>query len=87
MSIDDVEEEHELSLTVGNINKDEIESINKSLKDMGLTLNDPNIWIGDTGATTYNTAYVINSINNCEATELDNIVGGNRRARKSKDNR
>jgi hypothetical protein len=45
--IDYGEEEHEFSLTAGHINTDEIESINESLKDMGLTLNDPNVWIGD----------------------------------------
>jgi hypothetical protein len=46
MSIDNAEEEHEFLLTVEHINKEKIKSINESLKDMGMTLNDPDVWIG-----------------------------------------
>jgi hypothetical protein len=35
MMIENEETEYELSLAVGHIDKDEIESINESLKDMG----------------------------------------------------
>jgi hypothetical protein len=42
---------------------------------MGLTLNDPNVWIGDTRATTHTTAYVDNSINHCKATKQDDMEG------------
>jgi hypothetical protein len=59
---------------VGPMNNDDLQSINDSLKGMGLTLNDLNVWIGDTGATTHNTAYICNSVNHCEATKYDNIV-------------
>jgi hypothetical protein len=36
------------------INTLEIDTINKWLKDLGLSLNDPDVWISDTGATTHN---------------------------------
>jgi hypothetical protein len=75
VSIDHEDREHKLLLKVGHINAEEIESINQSLKDMGLTLNDPNVWIADTGATTHTTAYANNSINHCEATEQDDMAG------------
>jgi hypothetical protein len=45
MLIDNEVTEYELSLEVGHIYKGEIESINESLEDMGLSLNDPDVWI------------------------------------------
>jgi hypothetical protein len=60
VSIDQEDREHEFSLKAGHINAEEIESINQSLKDMGLTLNDPNVWIADTGAMTHTAAYANN---------------------------
>jgi hypothetical protein len=65
----------EWSLAVGHINMPEIDTINESLKDLGLSLNDPDIWIEDAGATTHNTAYLKNAVNHRAATAQDNIVG------------
>jgi hypothetical protein len=75
MSINNEDKEYELSFAVGPMNNNDIQSINDSLKGMGLSLNDPNVWIGDTGATTHNTVYACNSINHHEATKQDNIMG------------
>jgi hypothetical protein len=44
-------------------------------EDLGLSLNDPDIWIGDTGAMTHNTAYLKNAVNHRAATVQDNIAG------------
>jgi hypothetical protein len=44
MSIDNVHKECEWSLVVGQINTSEIVT-----SDLGLSLNDPDVWIGDTG--------------------------------------
>jgi hypothetical protein len=38
-------------------------------------LNDPDVWIGDTGATMHNTAYLKNEVNHRLAAAQDNIVG------------
>jgi hypothetical protein len=75
MSINYEEKEHKFWLKAGHVNTEEIESVNQSLKDMGLTLNDPNVWIADTGATTHTTAYANNSINHHEATDKDDMAG------------
>jgi hypothetical protein len=72
MAIDNEDREYELLFTVGPMNTEDIEYL---LKSMGLSLNDPSMWIGDTGATTHNTAYVCNSINHCSTTMQDNIIG------------
>jgi hypothetical protein len=45
------------------------------LKNVGLSLNDPDVWIGDTGATTHTTAYINNTVNHQNARIEDNIVG------------
>jgi hypothetical protein len=74
MSINNEDKEYKLSFAAGPMNNDDLQSINDSLKGMGLLLNDPNVWIGDTGATTHNTAYVCNSVNHCEAMKYDNIM-------------
>jgi hypothetical protein len=74
MSIDqDTRSEGELSLA--HMDDEEIKSINESLKGMGLQLLDPNVWIGDTGATTHNTAFIENTINHQAAHAKDNILG------------
>jgi hypothetical protein len=73
--LDNEDKEYELSFAVGPMNNDDIESINDSLKGMGLRLNDPSVWIGDTGAATHNTVYACNSINHRKATMQDNIMG------------
>jgi hypothetical protein len=75
MSINNEDKEYKLSFAAGPMNNDDLQSINDSLKGMGLLLNDPNVWIGDTRATTHNTAYVCNSINHHKATKYDNIMG------------
>ena len=40
-----------------------------------LDLMDPEVWIGDTGATTHSTAHLQYRINPCKAAESDNILG------------
>jgi hypothetical protein len=75
MSIDNENKECEWSLAVGHMDTIELDTINESLKDLGLSLNDPDVWIGDTGATTHNTAYIKNTVNHRTATSRDNIVG------------
>jgi hypothetical protein len=60
MSIDNEHKECEWSLEVGHINISEIDSINEFLRDLGLSLNDPDVWIGDAGATT---AYFKSAVN------------------------
>jgi hypothetical protein len=40
-------------------------------------LNDPNIWIGDTGATTHQTCHDIGLVNEKEASKNDAIITGN----------
>jgi hypothetical protein len=67
--------ECEWLLVVRHINTVELDTINESLKDLGLSLNDPDVWIGDTRATTHNTAYIKNAVNHRSATVQDNIVG------------
>jgi hypothetical protein len=74
MSIDqDTRSEGELSLA--HMDDEEIKTINESLKGMGLQLSDPNVWIGDTGATMHNTAFIENTINHRAAHAKDNILG------------
>jgi hypothetical protein len=72
MSIDNENKECEWLLVVRQINTAKLDTINESLKDLGLSLNNPDVWIGDTRATTHNTAYIVN---HRTATVQDNIVG------------
>jgi hypothetical protein len=65
----------ELSMVIGQLDSDDIQSVDESLRAMGLSINDPDVWIGDTGATTHNTAYSDCSTNHRNATALDHIVG------------
>jgi hypothetical protein len=37
--------------------------ISELLRNMGLSLDDPDVWIGDTGATTHTTAYINDTVN------------------------
>jgi hypothetical protein len=64
-----------LSLVSRKFDAEDILSINASLKESGLSLSEPNMWIGDTGATTHNTACIENTTNHCTADAKDNIVG------------
>jgi Zinc knuckle len=76
MSIDNDQDEYsELSLVSRQIDPDDILSIAASLKESGLSLLDPNVWIGDTGATTRNTTCIKNTTNHRTANAKDNIVG------------
>jgi hypothetical protein len=75
MSIDKENKECEWLLAVGHMDTIELDTINESLNDLGLSLNDPDVWIEDTGATTHNTAYIKNAVNHRTATSWDNIVG------------
>jgi hypothetical protein len=75
MSIDNENKECGWSLAVGHINMAEIDTINESLKDLGLSLNDPDVWIGDTGAMTHNTAYLKNAVNHRAEAAQDDIAG------------
>jgi hypothetical protein len=52
-----------------------LDTINESLQDLGLSLNNPDVWIGDTRVTAHNTAYIKNSVNHVTATAQDNILG------------
>jgi hypothetical protein len=72
MSIRNENKECEWSLAVGHINTAKLDTINESLKDLGLSLNDPDVWIGDTRATTHNTAYIKNAVHHRTATVQDN---------------
>jgi hypothetical protein len=65
----------EFSLAIGHLDTEDMKSVDASLKAMGLSLNDPSVWIGDTGATTHNTAYIENTVNHRSATAADHIVG------------
>jgi Zinc knuckle len=65
----------ELSMAVGHLDSEDLRSLDVSLKAMGLSLNDPSVWIGDTGATTHNTAYIVDTVNHRRATAADHIVG------------
>jgi hypothetical protein len=65
----------ELSLTAGHMCDDEMKDVDSLLKTIGLSLSDPNVWIGDTGATMHNTAYVVDIVNHWQATMQDNIIG------------
>ena len=67
------ESDNEFSLV--KMNESDIETVNRSLKSMGLSLSDPNVWIGDTGATTHNTAFIEKTVNHRSATSQDNIIG------------
>jgi hypothetical protein len=58
----------EMSLTVGHMCYDKMKDIDSSLKTIGLSLSEPSVWIGDTGATTHNTAYVVGTVNHQQAT-------------------
>jgi hypothetical protein len=46
-----------------NIKSEDVESIQASLKDTGLSLSDPNVWIGDTGETAHTMGYMENMCN------------------------
>jgi hypothetical protein len=72
---DDLDSTSELSFVLANMSHDELESMNASLRAMGLSLSSPDVWIGDTGATTHNTAYIAGAVNQRKATAQDNIVG------------
>jgi hypothetical protein len=65
----------ELSMAVGQLDSEDLRSLDVLLKAMGLSLNDPSVWIGDTGATTHNTAYIVDTVNHWRATAADHIVG------------
>jgi hypothetical protein len=67
--------EFSLALGVDQMEEVEVQSIDASLKAMGMCLASPDVWIGDTGATTHNTAYIVGAVNQRQASELDNIVG------------
>jgi hypothetical protein len=61
MSIDERTADHELLMASGQVSEEDIKTINMSLKGMGLCLDDPSMWIGDTGATAHTTAYIENT--------------------------
>ena len=65
----------ELSLAMKNLDQGELESMDASLRAMGLNLSNPDVWIGDTGATTHNTAYIEGAVNLRDASAQDDIVG------------
>jgi hypothetical protein len=65
----------EFLLAIGQLDVEDMRSVDVSLKAMGLSLNDPSVWIGDTGATTHNTAYIVDMVNHRTATAADHIVG------------
>jgi Zinc knuckle len=65
----------ELSMVIGHLNSEDMQSVDALLRTMGLSIDDPNVWIGDTGATTHNTAYIECSTNHRNATAADHIVG------------
>jgi Zinc knuckle len=65
----------ELSLVMGYMQDKDMKSIDELLKEMGLNLSNPDVWIGDTGATTHNTSCKKNTINHHKATDQDNIIG------------
>ena len=71
----DSETTFEFSLAIGHLDSEDMQSVDASLKAMGLSLNDPSVWIGDTGATTHNTAYIVDTVNHRTATAADHIVG------------
>jgi hypothetical protein len=75
MSIDNENKECEWSLAVRHFNTSEIDTIDESLKDLGLSLNDPDVWIRDTRAMTHNTAYLKNAVNHRVPAAQDNVVG------------
>jgi hypothetical protein len=76
MSIDNDQDEYSmLSLVSRQIDAEDILSDNISLKELGLSLLDPNMWIVNTGATTHNTACIKNMTNHHTANAKDNIVG------------
>jgi hypothetical protein len=62
-------------MVIRQLDSDDIQSVDASLRAMGLSINDPNVWIGDTGATMHNTAYIECSTNHRNATASDHIVG------------
>jgi hypothetical protein len=65
----------ELLLVMGCMKEDDVKSLDKSLREMGLSLSNPDVWIGDTGATMHNTSCKKNTVNHRKATEQDNIIG------------
>jgi hypothetical protein len=65
----------EFSLAIGHLDTEDMQSVDASFKAMGLSLNDPSVWIGDTRATTHNTAYIVDTVNHRTAKLADHIVG------------
>jgi Zinc knuckle len=70
-----IDSDCELSMVIGQLDSEDMQSVDASLRAMGLTIDDPNVWIGDTGAMTHNTANIECSTNHHNATAADHIVG------------